>query len=205
METRKTPAVIYAESTPNPVAMKFVANRLLIGNGNTVEYNNKSEAKGSPLALELFNFPFITGVFITGNFITLIKSDSVAWNDVTLELREFIQQYLNEGKVVINEMPQQEDDKISAEDSPDHGVTHVEPKTESEARIIELLEEYIRPAVEQDGGAIYFKSYQEGIVTLMLKGSCSGCPSSSMTLKAGIEGLLKRMIPEIQEVVAEAQ
>lgn len=203
METRKIPAVIYAEGTPNPVAMKFVANRLLISNGNTVEYNNKSEAKGSPLALELFNFPFITGVFITGNFITLIKSDLISWNDVTLELREFIQRYLNEGKVVINELPEQQEKH--PEDGPlDHGVTHAEPKTEAESRIIDLLEEYIRPAVEQDGGAIYFKSYQEGIVTLTLKGSCSGCPSSSMTLKAGIEGLLKRMIPEVQEVVAEA-
>ncbi|MDQ3192024.1 MAG: NifU family protein [Bacteroidota bacterium] len=203
METRKIPAVIYAESTPNPVAMKFVANRLLINNGNTVEYNNKAEAKGSPLALELFNFPFIKGVFVTGNFVTLIKSDLVNWNDVTLELREYIQQYLNEGKVVINELPEQQTND-STHGPLDHGVTHVEPKTESEARIIDLLEEYIRPAVEQDGGAIYFKSYEEGIVTLTLKGSCSGCPSSSMTLKAGIEGLLKRMIPEVKEVVAEA-
>jgi Fe-S cluster biogenesis protein NfuA len=203
METRKIPAVIYAESTPNPVAMKFVANRLLVNNGNTVEYNSKADAKGSPLALELFNFPFIKGVFVTGNFITLIKSELVNWNDVTLELREYIQQYLNDGKVVINELPEQQMND-SQQRSLDHGVTHVEPKNESEARIIDLLEEYIRPAVEQDGGAIYFKSYEQGIVTLTLKGSCSGCPSSSMTLKAGIEGLLKRMIPEVKEVVAEA-
>lgn len=201
METRKIPAVIYAESTPNPVAMKFVANRLLISNGNTIEYNSKSEAKDSPLALELFNFPFVKGVFITGNFITLIKNDLVNWNDVTLELREFIQQYLNEGKVVINEMTLREK---KPENNSGSGLTHADPGNETEQRIIDLLEEYIRPAVEQDGGAIYFQSYREGTVTLALKGSCSGCPSSAFTLKAGIEGLLKRMIPEIQEVVAEA-
>ena len=200
METRKVPVVIYAESTPNPVAMKFVANRLLINKGNTVEYTNKAEAKGSPIALELFNFPFITGVFITGNFITLIKNDLVVWNDVTLELREFIQDYLNEGKPVILELPKQAD-KTEGMDST---VNHADPTNETDQRIIDLLEEYIRPAVEQDGGAIYFQSYQDGIVTLALKGSCSGCPSSSFTLKAGIEGLLKRMIPEIKEVVAEA-
>ncbi|HET6245621.1 MAG: NifU family protein [Bacteroidetes bacterium] len=204
METRKTPAIIYAEGTPNPLAMKFVCNRLLIGNGNTVEYKNRTQAKGSPLALALFNFPFVTGVFITGNFVTVLKSDAVSWNDITLELREYIQQYLNDGNEVINELPQQQENENSNVNPLDHGVTHVEPTNETEARIIDLLEEYIRPAVEQDGGAIYFKSYQEGLVTLTLKGSCSGCPSSSMTLKAGIEGLLKRMIPEVQEVVAEA-
>ena len=201
METRKVPVVIYAESTPNPVAMKFVANRLLITNGNTVEYTNKAEAKGSPIAMELFNFPFITGVFITGNFITLIKNDLVVWNDVMLELREFIQEYLNEGKAIILELPKQEE---KSKEGMDSSVNHADPTNETDQRIIDLLEEYIRPAVEQDGGAIYFQSYQDGIVTLALKGSCSGCPSSSFTLKAGIEGLLKRMIPEIKEVVAEA-
>ena len=201
METRKVPVVIYAESTPNPVAMKFVANRMLINNGNTVEYTNKTEAKGSPIALELFNFPFIAGVFITGNFITLIKNDLVIWNDVTLQLREFIQDYLNEDKPVILELPKQDN---KTEERNDSSVNHAAPSSETDQRIIDLLEEYIRPAVEQDGGAIYFQSYQEGIVTLALKGSCSGCPSSNFTLKAGIEGLLKRMIPEIKEVVAEA-
>jgi NFU1 iron-sulfur cluster scaffold homolog, mitochondrial len=201
METRKIPAVVYAESTPNPAAMKFVANRLLTPGGATVEYLSKADAKGSPLALELYSFPFVSSVFFTGNFVTIFKTDLVSWNDVTLELREFIQQYLNEGKPVVTEMPQR---KETPEGKPaDHSTEHTAPTGDADMRIIELLEEYIRPAVESDGGAVYFRSFNEGKVTLALKGSCSGCPSASFTLKAGIEGLLKKMMPEVREVVAE--
>jgi NFU1 iron-sulfur cluster scaffold homolog, mitochondrial len=201
METRKIPAVIYAESTPNPAAMKFVANRLLIDNGATVEYTNRAQAKGSPLALELFNFPFVSQVFITGNFITVFKNEMASWNDVALELREFIRDFINEGKAIITEYPEQKAELNEEDATP---MLHTEPQTVEESRIVELLEEYIRPAVETDGGAVYFKSFIEGVVTVSLRGSCSGCPSSTFTLKAGIEGLLKRMMPEVKEVVAES-
>jgi NFU1 iron-sulfur cluster scaffold homolog, mitochondrial len=201
METRKIPAVIYAESTPNPATMKFVTNRILIPNGATVEYINRAQAKGSPLALELFNFPFVSQVFITGNFITIFKNELTTWNDVALEIREFIRDYINEGKEIVLEFPEVKENSEAEDATP---MLHTEPNTEAESRIIELLEEYIRPAVETDGGAVYFKSFVDGIVTVSLRGSCSGCPSSTFTLKAGIEGLLKRMMPEITEVVAEA-
>ena len=201
----KTPAVVYAESTPNPTTMKFVVNRLLVENDITVEYNEPSQAKASPLAQKLFSFPFVKGLFIASNFISVTKNDLVGWDSVTLELREFIQNYLFEGNPVFTTKPEAKKPEDNAENTHnDFNANHAEPTTDIDQRIIDLLEEYIRPAVEQDGGAIFFQSFKEGVVTLSLKGACSGCPSSTFTLKAGIEGLLKRMIPEVTEVVAEA-
>jgi Fe-S cluster biogenesis protein NfuA len=196
--------VIYAEMTPNPATMKFVANQLLIENGATAQYLNASEAKGSPLAQELFKFPFVKGVFFSSNFVTITKTDSIMWEDITLEMREFLKSYLSEDKPVITEAPKQE---VHTDSSFKNTTTvfteHAAPQTEAEHKIVEILEQYIRPAVEQDGGLITFKSYTEGVVTVALKGSCSGCPSATLTLKAGIEGLLKRMVPGVNEVVAE--
>lgn len=201
----KKTTIIYAESTPNPSTMKFVANRLLITEGATAEYKNISESKGSPLAKELFAFSFVKSLFISSNFISITKTDAVSWEDITLELREFLKNYLSEDKVVISELPSKE---VHTDSSFKNTTTvfteHAAPSTETEHKIIEVLEQYVRPAVEQDGGLITFKSYKDGIVTVILKGSCSGCPSSTITLKAGIEGLLKRMVPGVTEVVSEA-
>lgn len=198
------PTVIYAENTPNPATMKFVANRILVENGATAQYLNASEAKGSPLAQELFRFPFIKAVFISSNFVTLTKNDGIQWEDIILEMREFLKEYLSSDKAVIKELPAKEVHTDSSFKSTTTVFTeHAAPKTESEHKIIEVLEQYIRPAVEQDGGLITFKSFEDGIVTVALKGSCSGCPSATITLKAGIEGLLKRMVPDVKEVVAE--
>ncbi|MBL7891784.1 MAG: NifU family protein [Bacteroidia bacterium] len=201
----KKPVVIYAESTPNPSAMKFVANRLLVPEGATVEYKNSAEAKPSPLALQLFMFSFVKQVFIAGNYITITKNDTVVWEDVIQHARDFIKLFLEEGNAVVNELPKKEvaTDNTFAETKSVY-TEHSAPITETETKIVEILEEYIRPAVEQDGGLITFKSFTDGVVTVQMKGSCSGCPSSTLTLKAGIEGLLKRMIPEVKEVVAEA-
>ena len=206
METAvKTPVVIYAESTPNPSSMKFVANRMLITDGATAQYLNINEAKGSPLAGKLFRFPFVKAVFISANFITITKTDFIAWEDITIELREFLKKYLSEGNAVVTELPQKTVHTDSSfSDTKTIFTEHTAPATETEHKIIEMLEQYIRPAVEQDGGLITFKSFIDGKVTVVLKGSCSGCPSSTITLKAGIEGLLKRMVPEVKEVVAEA-
>lgn len=203
--TAKTPVTIYAESTPNPASMKFVANKLLVNAGITAEYLNAAEAKGSPLAVKLFQFPFVKSVFISGNYVAIAKTDAVAWDDIIFELRDFLRVYLTEGNIVVNELPAKKEVytdssfKTTAPAYTDHAV----PQTETETKIVEVLEQYIRPAVEQDGGLITFKSFKEGIVTVILKGSCSGCPSSTITLKAGIEGLLKRMVPDVKEVVAE--
>lgn len=184
---------IYTEMTPNPETMKFVANKLLYP-GKSIEFPSEESAAPSPLAKELFGFPFVKGVFIASNFITLTKTLETDWNDVIPSLREFMKEYLEEGKSVINE----------AEIEARRESVSPEEETDVVKRIKELLENYVRPAVEMDGGAISFKEYSQGTVTLSLQGSCSGCPSSMITLKSGIEGMMKRMIPEVKEVVAEA-
>lgn len=201
----KKPIIIYAESTPNPASMKFVANQFLIEQGATAQYLSKAETKGAPIAAKLFEFPFVKAVFIASNFITVSKTDAVQWEDITLELREFIKNYLNNDNPIITELPKQEvavDNTFTQKK--EVFTEHKAPENEIEVKIIEILEQYIRPAVEGDGGNITFKNYNEGIVTVQLRGACSGCPSSTVTLKAGIEALLKRMIPDVKEVVSEA-
>lgn len=195
LKTGNTVVSIYTEMTPNPETMKFVANKLLYP-GKSIDFPDEASATPSALAKELFAFPFIKGVFIASNFVTLTKNAETQWEDVIPTVREFLKQYLEEGKEVINEdlvVEKKADNTINADDS------------DVVKRIKELLENYVKPAVEMDGGAIGFKGYDNGIVTLMMQGSCSGCPSSMITLKSGIEGMMKRMIPEVKEVVAEAE
>lgn len=205
METTKAPVIIYAESTPNPGTMKFVANCLLIQEGATAEYKSAADTAAAPLPAKLFQFPFVKNVFISANYISIAKSEIVAWDDVLLELREFLKSYLNDGLPVITELPSKE---VATDSSFKTTTTvfteHNIPQTEAEHKIVEVLEQYIRPAVEQDGGLITFRSFENGVVTVQLKGACSGCPSSTITLKAGIEALLKRLVPGVNEVVAEA-
>ncbi len=194
VKTGNTIVSIYTEMTPNPETMKFVANKLLYP-GKSVDFQVEDQAKPSPLAMELFGFPFIKGVFIASNFVTLTKTSETDWNDIIPSMRQFLKEYLEEGKVIINEeeLPKKEINNVINDDDSD-----------VVKRIKELLENYVKPAVEMDGGAIAFKNYEQGKVTLLLQGSCSGCPSSTITLKSGIEGMMKRMIPEVTEVVAEA-
>lgn len=208
MTDQKLPIIVYAESTPNPASMKYVANKLLIAPGDIREYTSAEAAKESLLASQLFNFPFITGVFINGNFITVTKNNSVDWLDVTMELREFIKDFLSGGKEIVsreNTVGRDTSGFMDGNKSRENINEGIKPNTELEHRIVDLLEEYVRPAVEQDGGAIHFKSFDNtsGTLTLALRGSCSGCPSSAITLKAGIQGLFQRMLPEVKEVVAE--
>jgi NFU1 iron-sulfur cluster scaffold homolog, mitochondrial len=195
LKTGNTIVSIYTEMTPNPETMKFVANKLLYP-GKSIDFPDESTAAPSPLAKELFAFPFIRSVFIASNFVTLSKTPDTQWEDVIPTIREFLKEYLEEGKTVINEdqvVAKKESNTISGDD------------TDVVVRIKELLENYVKPAVEMDGGAISFKGYDNGTVKLMMQGSCSGCPSSMITLKAGIEGMMKRMIPEVKEVVAESE
>lgn|SRR5574343_345559 len=189
---------IYTEMTPNPETMKFVANKLLYP-GKSIDFVDESTAAPSPLAQELFTFPFIRSVFIASNFITLTKTaETDDWQDIIPTIKQFLKEYLEEGKVVINEEAVAAM-KAAAQNAP------AADDDDVVKRIKELLENYVKPAVEMDGGAIQFKSYEAGRVSLMLQGSCSGCPSSMITLKSGIEGMMKRMIPEVTEVVAEAE
>lgn len=195
----KVPVTVYAEMTPNPRTMKFVANKYLLVPGDSVEFTSIAEAKGySPMAETLFNFPFVKGVFIAANFVTITISDDLSWDFVQMELREFLKDWLQDGKDVLIQMPQPKpvETKKSAEGK-------VYEASEYDEAIKDLLDEYVRPAVENDGGAIEFRSFEEGTVTVILKGACSGCPSSTATLKGGIETLLKSHLPEVKEVVAE--
>lgn len=187
---------IYTEMTPNPETMKFVANKLLYP-GKSIDFSEEAQATPSPLAMELFGFPFVKGVFIASNFVTLTKTPETLWEEVIPSMRQFLKNYLEDGKTVINEdlipVAQEEQQVFSGDD------------TDVVSRIREMLENYVKPAVEMDGGAINFKGYENGVVKLTLQGSCSGCPSSMITLKSGIEGMMKRMIPEVREVVAEVE
>lgn len=200
------PVTIYAEMTPNPNTMKYVADHMLVESGVVVEFLNSNEAKGySTFAEALFNFPFITRIFIAQNFVTVYKNDMVDWSDVTMELREFIKEWLMENENPVQEIPKQ----VVATSNKEKTIsttTNLAPEinTKKDQQIVDLIDEYVQPAVEQDGGAIHFQSYDEesGAVTVILKGSCSGCPSSTATLKGGVENLLKSHLPEIKEVVA---
>lgn len=189
---------IYTEMTPNPETMKFVANKLLLP-GKSADFPDEASASPSPLAQQLFTFPFIKSVFIASNFVTLTKgNENEDWQDIIPTVKQFLKEYLEEGKVVVNEealaaVKVESSNTVNADDD------------DVVKRIKELLENYVKPAVEMDGGAIQFKSYEEGRVNLLMQGSCSGCPSSMITLKAGIEGMMKRMIPEVKEVVAESE
>jgi Fe-S cluster biogenesis protein NfuA len=189
----KAPVVVYTESTPNPASMKFVANSFLLEEGS-VEYLSAGAAAKCPLAAQLFSFSGVRSVFIASNFVTVSKSDDLEWLEIAPILREFIRGYLAAGEPVFT------GPRIQASDAT---VGRTTADGDMEDRIIAALEEYVRPAVEQDGGAILFKSYAEGKVTLILKGACSGCPSSTVTLKSGIENLLRQMVPGVTEVVAE--
>ncbi len=198
MITTGNPVIsIYTEMTPNPETMKFVANKLLYP-GKSIDFAEESLATPSPLAKELFGFPFVKGVFIASNFVTLTKTaETEDWQDVIPAIKQFLKDYLENGGIVVNE-------EELAQMQPTGNTVHADDD-DIVKRVKELLENYVKPAVEMDGGAIQFKSYEDGVVNLMLQGSCSGCPSSMITLKAGIEGMMKRMIPEVKEVVAEAE
>lgn len=202
METigKRPPVSVYAEMTPNPATMRFVSSTLLVPDGRMMEFRTVEEAEAvSPLAAKVFNLPFVDGVFISGNFITVTKNDVVTWDLVQMELREYIQEYLNtDGRVVNADAPAQ-----ALADANERAVTHVDPKDETERKIIAVIDEYVSPAVAGDGGHIAFRSFKDGVVTVDLRGSCSGCPSSMVTLKGGIENLLKQMVPGVREVVAE--
>lgn len=178
---------VYAEATPNPESMKFVSNRMLLPN-DSADFRNKELAENSPLAKSLFEMNFVQGVFIMNNFVSVTKNADYEWFDLIPDLRNFFTEWIEDGKEIIN---------------PKAELSEAE-ETEIERKIKQLLEDHVKPAVEMDGGAIDFKSFKEGIVTVQLKGSCSGCPSSTMTLKSGIENLLKRMVPEVVSVEAES-
>lgn len=182
---------IYTESNPNPHSLKFVVNFLLMPEGVSRDYPDQESTSEAPLAAKLFELPYVKRVFYMSNFVTVTKDDTTDWYEVKGEIQQVIKTHLEAGEQILTETDVKEDHHIADTD------------TDIEAKIKGILDEYIRPAVEMDGGAIAFHSFDEGKVKVLLQGSCSGCPSSTLTLKAGIENLLKRMVPEVQEVEAE--
>jgi NFU1 iron-sulfur cluster scaffold homolog, mitochondrial len=180
---------IYLESNPNPNSLKFVVNEMLVPDGLSFDFPNRESATQAPLAQELFDYPFVDRVFYMSNFITVTKRDDVEWVEIQHILKDHIAKFLEAGRFIM--------------EMKDAHAESAEPETETVKKIKSILEEYIRPAVEQDGGAITYHSFHDGIVKVKLQGSCSGCPSSMVTLKAGIENLLTRMIPgEVKAVEA---
>ena len=205
-----TPTSVYAEMTPNPEVMKFVADRPLIDGPAQAEFTSKAECAGySSLAEELFNFPFVTGVFISGTFVSVTKDDSLGWEMIAMQMREYIQQWLTEHATAVEEVPPV---RTTAAPAPDAAPAAGEPvvaladadivPTEHDQAIADLLEEFVRPAVEADGGAIDFRAFIDGTVHVRLRGACAGCPSSTATLKDGIERLLTSKLDVVQSVVA---
>ena len=179
---------IYTESNPNPNSLKFVMNIMLVPDGASVDFPDPLSASRCPLALDLFRYNFVKRVFISSNFITVTKDEGMDWNDVIPILKPFIKGFLEEGNPLFLE---------------EMGSDIQEDDSEVVKKIKGILDEYVRPAVESDGGNIIFHSFNEGVVKVHLQGACSGCPSSTATLKGGIERLLISMLPEVKEVVAE--
>ncbi len=188
-QTRSRNVHIYLESNPNPNSLKFVANLMLLPEGESYDFPDAESAQHAPLAKELFAIEHVARVFYMSNFVTVTKSEQVEWAEIQEPIKQHIKQYLEAGKPILTPEALVEDD--TNEDD------------ETVIKIKSILDEYIRPAVEQDGGAISFHSFREGTVKVLLQGACSGCPSSTITLKAGIENLLKTMVPEVQGVEAE--
>ena len=190
------PVSVYAEMTPNPTTMKFVANKYLLATGDSVEFVIDKTPWDILPSEALFNFPFVKAVFIAANFVTVTKTDNVPWDFITMELREFIRDFIAEGNEVLIQMP------VAAEKQAAKERPEIAEPSEIDEPILALLDQYVRPAVENDGGAIDYVGFKDGVVNLILKGSCSGCPSSTATLKGGIETLLKQHLPEVKNVVA---
>lgn len=185
----KAAVTVYAESTPNPSVLKFVCNKVLVP--NVYEFTTIEEAKPSPLATALFQFPFVKNVFMEKNFISITKFDIIEWEEITLQLREFIKSYVEEGKTILN------DDAPKQLNKTEEAIEQkFEALDDTSKNIVNILEEYVKPAVASDGGNIEFRSYDEETkkVEVLLQGACSGCPSSTFTLKNGIESMLREML-----------
>ncbi|MEG0917386.1 MAG: NifU family protein [Myroides sp.] len=196
--TKKIPVTVYGETTPNPGVLKFVANKSLTK--TAVEFKNIDEAKPSPLAIELFKLPYVKEVFIDENYVSITKFDSYSWDEITIEVRTFIKQFIENGGTVIDESL-----IVETKAHEQQQEQYFDNLDVTSQQIINILEEYVKPAVQSDGGNITFENYDDDTkrVTVTLKGACSGCPSSTFTLKNGIENMLRQMLHN-NDIVVEA-
>ena len=198
--TVKSPVLIYTEQTPNPETLKFVTNRMLYS-GTADFRTNELAQEWSPLANALFDRPEVDGVYISNNFVTVTKKSEIHWQEIMMGLKDFIKEFVENGSVIIKDGFETVKEEIEAAQMAE--INYDEKDAEIVTKIKELINTYVKPAVEMDGGNIEFKKYVDGNVYVIMQGACSGCPSSTVTLKAGIEGMLKRMVPEVNEVIAE--
>ena len=197
----KNPVLLYTERTPNPEALKFVTNNMLYR--GTADFQEEDLAKQySPLATELFEFPYVKGVYISNNFVTVTKELNYSWDDIMLQVKAFIKSYVEDAKPIIDESFEAYVQEQEAAKREKQAIEYSGDESEIVVRIKDLIDTYVKPAVAGDGGNIEFESYEDGVVSVLLQGACSGCPSSLITLKSGIEGMLKRMIPEVKAVEA---
>ena len=196
----KSPVLLYTEQTPNPETLKFVTNRMLYK--GTADFREAELAQEwSPLATALFAFPYVKGVYISNNFVTVTKEFNYEWQDLKLKIKDFIKEYVEEEKAILK--AGYADAMTEIEAARGASYDYSEDDAVIVQKIKDLIENYVKPAVEMDGGNIEFKKYDAGKVTVIMQGACSGCPSSTVTLKAGIEGMMKRMVPEVTEVISE--
>jgi NFU1 iron-sulfur cluster scaffold homolog, mitochondrial len=201
MDTMKSPVMLYTEQTPNPEALKYVTNRMLF-RGIADFKDKETAAEWSPMANSLMGLPYVKSVYFNNNYVTVTKEMNYDWAEIMLKIKEFIKEYVEtEGPVVLDGFSEYME-KLMAQQN---AVQFSGEGGEIAKRVKELIDTYVKPAVEMDGGNIEFKAFEAGKVYVTMQGSCSGCPSSSVTLKAGIEGMLKRMIPEVEEVVQEME
>lgn len=197
----KMPVMLYTEQTPNPETLKYVANCLIYR--GIADFREKELAEQwSPMANSLMELPYVKSVYLNNNFVTITKEINYEWNDIMLRLKSFIKEFVESGGVVVKEGFSEYMEKIAAENN---AAQFSGENGDIARRVKDLIDMYVKPAVESDGGNIEFKSFENGVVNVIMQGSCSGCPSSTVTLKAGIEGMLKRMIPEVREVVQEME
>lgn len=197
---KQAPVMLYTEQTPNPETLKFVTNRMLYPK-NTADFREGDEASAkewSPVAAALFEKEYVKGVYICNNFITITKEFNFEWTAIMLELKNFVKQFIEDGGIIVKEGYEEAKAELEAKDA----VVYEGDEAEIVEKIKQLIDKYVRPAVEMDGGNIEFSSFDKGVVSVLLQGACSGCPSSTVTLKTGIEGMLKRMVPQVTEVQA---
>lgn len=199
--TASGPVMLYTEQTPNPEALKYVTNRMLFR--GIADFKEKElAAEWSPMANTLMELPYVKSVYFNNNYVTITKEFNYDWSDIMLKLKEFVKDYLQKGGEVIKEGFTAYLEQITAAENASRFAGE---DGEIARKVKDLIDMYVKPAVEGDGGNIEFKSYEKGRVYVIMQGSCSGCPSSTVTLKAGIEGMLKRMVPEVEEVVQEME
>jgi NFU1 iron-sulfur cluster scaffold homolog, mitochondrial len=197
----KSPVMLYTEQTPNPETLKYVTNKLLYR--GIADFKEKDLAdEFSPFAKNLMELPYVKAVYISNNFVTVTKEFNYDWTEIMLKIKEFIKNYLDDdGRIVLDGFAEY----LEREQAKNNAVQFTGEQGEIAKKVKELIDTYVKPAVEMDGGNIEFKAFENGRVHVIMQGSCSGCPSSTVTLKSGIEGMLKRMVPEVQEVVQEME